>query len=273
MSVGSLLPASLHPETEHIKSSTGVTQTLLTVCHPHLNPSSTFAFRELLQPEVLFPLWTCYLFFQTKRKGFVCFFSYWMPYPSQAANAAGPDGLHQLVVSRPHWRGWPAALPLLPVGWHGPQGVLQLLQDATRLLFFAPFLAFLPFWLGRLGAARLVRPDDLSNHPRGLFLLHLLLRCRGRQGRWRRRRGWCRGSLLWYLFALGQFGRRPRGASGWAVRRWTWCFSLQKRRNRFVIEREAIKFYWCKYTSNQQLLIYPNLVSTWKQKHKEHFFS
>lgn len=36
-------------------------------------------------------------------------------HPFQVADAAAADGLHQLVVGRPHWRGWSAALLPSPV--------------------------------------------------------------------------------------------------------------------------------------------------------------
>lgn len=96
-------------------------------------------------------------------------------HPFQVADAALADGLHQLIVGRPHGGGRPAALLPFPVPRHRPQGVLQLLQDAVGLVFARPFalLGLLPFCLGRLLVARLVGLDDLRNHPCGLLLLVL----------------------------------------------------------------------------------------------------
>lgn len=100
-------------------------------------------------------------------------------YPPQVANAAPADGLHQLVVGRSHGCGRPAAL--LPPSLHhdGPECVLELLQDAARLLsaqgLMPSLLALLAtFGFAGLLGARFVRFDDLRDHPGGLLfpLLH-----------------------------------------------------------------------------------------------------
>ena len=149
-------------------------------------------------------------------------------HPSQVADAAAADGLHQLVVGWPHGRGWPAALLPSPLQRHGPQRVLELLQDATRLvpalLLQLPLLALLTFRLCHLLAARLVRLDDLGDHPGGLLLP---LRERwwrwwrgwGRRRRWRWRRRRSRRSLFFSQVAPREFGGGPGRGSGWAVGR------------------------------------------------------
>lgn len=140
-------------------------------------------------------------------------------YPPQIADAASADGFHQLVVSRPHGRGRPAALLPSSLRRHGPQCVLELLQDAARLLcaqgLLPPLLALLAtLGFARLLAARLVCPDDLRDHPGGLLLLLLLhwgwgrrwWRRRWWRGRWRR--GW--GILLPGRVTSRELGRGPR---------------------------------------------------------------
>lgn len=134
-------------------------------------------------------------------------------YSSQVADAAGADGLHQLVVGRPQRRGRPAALLPSPLHRHRPQRVLELLQDAARLLraqgLLPALLALLAFRLARLLAARLVRPDDLRDHPGGL-LLPLGRRQRRRRWRGRRWRRWGRRRWSGRILPFGgEFGRGP----------------------------------------------------------------
>lgn len=151
-----------------------------------------------------------------------------VPHPFQAADAAVADGLHQLIVGRSHRRRRPAALLPSSVHHHGSQRVLELLQDATRLLPARPLrLRLLAFFTLRLRAgllaAGLVRLDDLRDHPCGLLLV---LREGGRGRRWRRRRRRRRrrwwgsgGSLFLGGVTSGEFGRGPRRRARWWPRR------------------------------------------------------
>lgn len=161
-------------------------------------------------------------------------------YPPQVADAAPADGLHQLVVGRRHGCGRPAALLPPPLHRHGPECVLQLPQDAAGLLLaqglLPPLLALLAtLGFGRFLGARLVRFDDLRDHPGGL-LLPLLHRGRGWWRRWRRRwRGrWRRGGgvLLPGGVASREFGRGPRRSPGRVVRRRARSSSLEVKAKR-----------------------------------------
>lgn len=144
-------------------------------------------------------------------------------HPFQVADAAAADGLHQLIVGGSHRRWWPAALLPSSVHRHRSQCVLELLEDAARLLcsgfLWFSLLAFLTLRLRCLLAACLVRPDDLCDHPCWLLLTLREWAWGRRWGRWWRRWWRSRGSLFFGDVTSGEFGRGPRRRVGWWPRR------------------------------------------------------